>query len=107
MNAEILKSDALKLKILLVKYEKIDIEAKNLKICLDEIIANAILKKIHRPLEIKEMPSNYFFNEGDLRKYPDLEEAYSKFFIGVTGGISPEIANILDEIRKKMFPYKR
>lgn len=47
------------------------------------------------------MPGAYFFNEGQLRQYPDLESAYADFKIEVTGGETPALRMFREEEERK------
>ena len=98
MNLKKLKETALALQKTLEKYEKIDSDAKKLSESLNPIIDSAIHEKILSPIERREIPGSYFFNEKNLQQYKDLSRAYAHFSIEATGGESPA----LFELKKRM-----
>lgn len=67
-----------------------------------DIIMLALAERITQPIDLPDIPGGYFFNEGNLRKYPDLERAYSKFAVEASGGIPSELQKILDEASKNI-----
>ena len=66
-----------------------DAEARNLLGALSNLIKLAREGSITVPLELEAVPGAYYFTEGGLRRYRDVEEAYAAFKIEVTGGESP------------------
>lgn len=101
MNKTLLKQKAEALEAILLKYASSDEEAKKVLNGVRPLLQRAKEKTIDSPLEIREVPGGYFFDEGSLRKYRDLEHAYSEFCIEITGG-APSALMKFSERRKKM-----
>lgn len=98
MDIKKLKNFASKLETVLNQYSASDREVKLLSESLKDHIDMGKQGKITAPLEYQSVPGSYFFNEGNLRKYADLEEAYAEFRIEITGGETKEVRNLLDAI---------
>lgn len=97
-----LKRKAGQLKNLLSQYAINDAEANSLLVGLLPFINDALAEKIDDPLQWTDMPGAYLFNEGQLRRYSDLESAYADFKIEITGGESPVLREMREaENRKK------
>ena len=86
MNKESLKKDAIKLEQLLSKYSAAEPEASALYNALLDILDSAKNMKIDKPMEWRDIPGSRFFDEGNLRKYPDLEKSFADLRIEITGG---------------------
>ncbi len=82
MNKNKIKSLAGNLEDILRECAINDEEAKNLLSSLDSLLEYAKLELINKPVE--HVPGRYWFNEGALWKYEDLESAYAKFCISIT-----------------------
>jgi len=78
-----LKQDSIKLNEMLSKYSKIEPIAEECLRQLEPIFKEILKGKPIKPY--KKIPCGYHFHEGDLRKYSDLEEAYSKFAFRAEG----------------------
>ncbi|WP_448102745.1 hypothetical protein [Luteibacter jiangsuensis] len=86
MNKELLKQKAEALKELLQKYSVVNPEAGSVLISLQGLLTKAMNHEISAPIEWVSIPGAYQFNEGSLRQYKDLENAFAEFRIEVTGG---------------------
>lgn len=64
------------------QYSATDLEVKKLLESLADLIEKAKDGLITKPVD--HVPGEYWFQERELSKYPDLESAYSKFKIAVT-----------------------
>jgi hypothetical protein len=95
MDAVKVKASAEKLAALLLRYSATDEEAKKLQGALAKLLSDAAGGLVVSPLDWRDIPGAYHFNEGGLRKYPDLETAYAELRIELTGGESP----VLRELR--------
>jgi len=82
MDKNKIKKLASNLNYMLTKYSKDDIEVAQLLKSLEELLAQAELGMINLPIE--KIPGRYWFNEGSLSKYADLESSYAKFRIAIT-----------------------
>ncbi|MEA1675226.1 hypothetical protein [Nitrospirillum sp. BR 11163] len=89
MNQALIQQYAVSLEDLLRRYASADAEAARLLSALAPYLDDAKAGRILTPLE--HIPGDYYFDEGTLRKYRDLEHAYSKFQIEVTGGEPPAL----------------
>lgn len=98
MDIAKVRESADQLASLLMHYSAIDEEAKQLKFALTELLEGVQSGRTVGPLDWREIPGDYYFNEGGLRKYRDLETAYADFKIELTGGESP----VLRELRLRM-----
>lgn len=100
MNQLALTKSSATLARLLAKYAVTDIEAENLKSALSDTISSALSGKIDDPLEWNDIPGGYYFTEGNLSQYADLESAYAEFKIEITGGESPILRKLRLEENK-------
>lgn len=102
MNIAELKKSAEALKQVLAKYAPLDPEAKYLQDSLSSVIDEVLADKITAPIAWASVPGGYYFNEGSLRKYDDLETAFAEFKIELSGGESPVLRQLrLDMENKK------
>lgn len=97
MDQELLTKSAEKLDQLLLRYSQVDIEAKEMLRELSQLIHDARFGKIAGPLDWRTIPGSYYFTEGHLRKYNDLEAAYAEFKIEISGGESPVLRKLRQE----------
>lgn len=85
MDLEKIKKSACHLEVLLNKCASNDRDAASLLRVLNPLINQAKLGSISEPLEWRDIPGAYFFMEGNLIKYRDLEDAFADFRIEITG----------------------
>jgi hypothetical protein len=98
MNQVNIALSAKKLHLLLEKYTPVEPEAALLGSALSTLIEAALAGGVSAPLEWKVVPGDFFFSEGNLGKYRDLESAYAAFKIELTGGPSP----VLLQLKRQM-----
>lgn len=91
-----LKQLAISLEQAAVKYADQDIEAKNLLDSLQDIIDRAKNGNVISTEE--KVPGFYWFSEGGLSKYKDLEAAYSRFSIFIAAGSSENYERMLKAV---------
>ena len=91
----LLSSFAEQLEILLLQYGMADPEVSKLHSSLLVLIGQARTCVIAEPIEWRDIPGVYYFSEGGLGKYGDVETAYAKFKIQISGGESPALRNLL------------
>jgi hypothetical protein len=91
MNTAKINATAQLLKEILTKHSQTDSDAKDLLEALTPLIDAAANGDINSPMDRSSIPGSYFFNERNLRSYPDLEIAYVDFKIELTGGPSPAL----------------
>ncbi len=94
MNKESLKKIALELEQLLGHYSIIEPEASALYKALRDILEGAKSMEINQPMEWRDIPGSRFFDEGTLRKYPDLEKSFADFRIKITGEEPPALRRL-------------
>jgi hypothetical protein len=94
MNIELLKESTEVLEQILLKYSTTDKEAAALLFSLDKLLNDVKQEKVTTPLEWRDIPGTYFFTEGGLRQYSDLEKSFSEFKIQITGGESSVLRNL-------------
>lgn len=86
-----LKKTALSLEHQLNVNSKIDPEAIALYVDLKPLLDKAKAGSISELIEVGAIPGRYRFAERNLQQYGDLEEAYAKFSIEITGGETPAL----------------
>jgi hypothetical protein len=64
---------------------------------LTDLLNQAKGEKILKPLTWQEVPGEWYFSEGNLANFPELESAYSKFKIELTGGETPILKALREE----------
>ena len=94
MNQELLYQSAANLKQLLLYYAQQNEDARELFKVLFVYIQQALDGKILEPVPWPEIPGGRMFEEGPLRDLPDLEAAYWRFKIEITGGESEELREL-------------
>ena len=82
MDKEKIKRLAVELEDIANKYSSTDPDVKKLSHSLGSLIDKAKAGLITDAVD--HVPGEYWFQEGDLAKYPDLEAAYSKFKLAIT-----------------------
>lgn len=88
MDQVMLRESAEYLEEVISKYAS-DAKVGCLHKALSTLIADARAGTIVFPLQWNDIPGTYAFIEGGLQQYRDLETAYAKFKIEITGGESP------------------
>ncbi|WP_036186415.1 hypothetical protein [Marinimicrobium agarilyticum] len=56
--------------------------------------------ELDAPMAKSKVPGAHLFNDGELRPYPDLERAYARFRMQLSGGLSKKQEKVLEEIRR-------
>lgn len=101
MNQSKIREAAENLDGLLQKYERIDQEVRALRGAVSALISDALLGNVTRQLNVNSIPGSFFFNEGHLRKYSDIEEAFVKFKIELTGGKNSVISRLAQQMEAR------
>jgi len=99
MNIFKIKELAIRLEQELIAHSKIDPESIGLHSDLKPLLEAAKAEKILAPLETRDVPGRYRFTERNLQQYEELEDAFAKFAIEVTGGEPPAL-KLFRESRK-------
>lgn len=72
-----------------------------IRVSLQCLIGKVIRMEIDSPVDENTIPGAYQFNEGVMRDFPELEEAYVEFRIQASGGLSEKQKALLDNMRKR------
>ncbi|MEA1649432.1 hypothetical protein UAJ10_10420 [Nitrospirillum sp. BR 11164] len=99
MDQEHLKQSALILEEVSRRYAAIDPEAKKFASAIEAVIDDAKAGRIQEPTDGHPGLHRAYFFEGMLQQYRDLESAFARFEIEVTGGETPAVKAALDAIR--------
>lgn len=92
MDIKKLQAECRVLKDLLNKYRRALPEVSKCIDLLEPIFKEILSGNIKR--QYKRIPCGYYFHEGELRNYPELEEAYSKFAFTAEGGDDNDLNEI-------------
>jgi hypothetical protein len=65
---------------------------------LKAVLSDARIGRISAPIAWQDVPGDLAFADGGLRRYRDLESAYSKFKIEITGGETPALRALRDSM---------
>lgn len=101
MNKAELRRAAVSLEKELDKELSLPSDLKHLRKSLKAVIGKSVRMEINSPVEESSIPGAYQFNEGVMREFPDLEEAYIEFRIQLSGGVSSTMQSILDSMEGK------
>jgi len=82
MNTQKIKKLAINFEKIAQDYARTDSEAMNLLNSLQDLINKAKAENVLEPEA--HVPGNYWFTEGNLAQYTELETAYSKFSLALT-----------------------
>lgn len=98
MDQQRLQTLAAELEQLLARLAPADGEVADLRSALGSLLALAGSGALSVPLPWGEIPGGRYFNEGSLRRYPELEQAFARFRIEATGGESPALRKLRGEM---------
>jgi hypothetical protein len=98
MDQAILRQRADELETILKKYAAADSDVVPLYSALKDLLDRARSGLFFKPIEWGELPGRAYFSEGSLRKYRDLESAYSEFAVEATGGETPTLRALRQQI---------
>lgn len=79
-----------RLESILIRYSRLDSKVRKLHDSLKDLISAVQDQTITLPVGFDSVPGAYWFQEEDLRKYRDLEDAYYKFKLAITNS-QPEL----------------
>lgn len=100
MNLKDVESSAIELEKKLKIYSQQDHEAAELQADLQPLLNLIKSGRFNTPIQWGQIPGRYRLSEKGLQRYNDLEEAFARFSIEVTGGESPAL-KLFREDRKK------
>ncbi|MGK5029954.1 hypothetical protein [Janthinobacterium sp. MDT1-19] len=97
MDQQRLQALATELEQLLARLTPADGEVADLRSALAPLLAQVAAGAVSAPLAWGEIPGARYFNEGGLRRYPELEQTFARFRIEATGGESPALRKLRGE----------
>lgn len=100
IDLEALRKDARRLWDLLERYSPLE---KDAGLCLSElkpILTEVMNANVTTPY--KRIPCGWYFVEGSLRKFSDLEEAYAAFAFRAEGHDADAVKALIDEIDNRI-----
>ncbi|OEZ86467.1 hypothetical protein JAB6_16260 [Janthinobacterium sp. HH104] len=97
MDQSRLQACTTELEQLLARLAGADTEVADLRSALEPLLALAGNGGLSAPLPWGDIPGGRYFNEGSLRCYPELEQAFARFRIEATGGDSPALRKLRGE----------
>ncbi|MBW3507734.1 MULTISPECIES: hypothetical protein [Janthinobacterium] len=97
MDQQSLQARAAELEQVLGRLAGADTEVADLRSALEPLLALAGSGALTAPLAWGDIPGGRYFNEGSLRRYPELEQAFARFRIEATGGDSPALRKLRGE----------
>lgn len=98
MNIEKLKEKALKLRAAIDALKAQDPAAAKLAVELEPLLVLAETGQIRTPMEWRDIPGRYLFTEEGLQQYAALEHAFAEFKIELTGGESPTLRRLKEQM---------
>ena len=98
MDQQRLQALAAELEQLLARLAPADAEVDDLRGALEPLLALAGSGALSAPLAWGDIPGGRYFNEGSLRRYPELEQVFARFRIEATGGESPALRKLRGEL---------
>ena len=101
MNIEKLKEKALKLRAAIDALKAQDPAAAKLAVELEPLLVLAETGQIRTPMEWRDIPGRYLFTEEGLQQYAALEQAFAEFKIELTGGESPTLRRLKEQMGEK------
>lgn len=101
MDILALKKSAAELRKNLEIYKKKEPAALALYNNLESLISAAERGEITAPVEPRDVPGSKIMDESNLRKYQDLSEAYSIFYIELIGVRSSESYKLMEKLIKE------
>jgi hypothetical protein len=102
MDILALKKSAIELRKNLEIYKKKEPAAVALYNNLEHLISAAERGEITNPVEPRDVPGSKIMDESSLRKYQDLSEAYSIFYIELIGVRGSESYKMIEDMIKEV-----
>lgn len=99
MNIPRLKELAIALEYQLSAHSTIDAEAAALHADLKPLLIQAKAGTLTTPIEVRDVPGRYRFTERNLQQYRDLENAFADFSIEATGGETPALKWLQEQMK--------
>ncbi|MNM37015.1 hypothetical protein D3C81_477370 [compost metagenome] len=98
MDQQRLQACAAELQQVLARLAPADMEVADLRSALEPLLALAGSGALSAPLPWGDIPGGRYFTEGGLRRYAELEQAFARFRIELTGGGSPALRKLRGDV---------
>ncbi|MCK8656530.1 hypothetical protein [Pseudomonas umsongensis] len=104
MDILALKQTAIELRKQLELYKEKEPAALALYGQMEHLISAAERGEINAQVEARDIPGHRIMDESNLRKYRELSDAYSNFYVELIEGRGSDTLKMIEEIMKKVRP---
>ncbi|MBV7572743.1 hypothetical protein KW846_08585 [Pseudomonas sp. PDM32] len=104
MDILALKQAAIELRKQLELYKEQESAALALYEQMEYLISAAERGEINTQVEARDIPGHRIMDESNLRKYRELSDAYSNFYVELIEGRGSDTLKMIEEIMKKARP---
>ncbi|CAI8705709.1 hypothetical protein [Pseudomonas serbica] len=104
MDILALKQTAIELRKQLELYKEKEPAALALYGQMEHLIYAAERGEINTQVEARDIPGHRIMDESNLRKYRELSDAYSNFYVELIEGRGSDTLKMIEEIMKKVRP---
>ncbi|EJM95705.1 hypothetical protein PMI34_00815 [Pseudomonas sp. GM74] len=104
MDILALKQAAIELRKQLELYKEQESAALALYEQMEYLISAAERGEINTQVEARDIPGHRIMDESNLRKYRELSDAYSNFYVELIEGRGSDTLKMIEEIMKKSRP---
>ncbi|WP_077049381.1 hypothetical protein [Pseudomonas sp. KK4] len=104
MDILALKQTAIELRKQLELYKEKEPAALTLYEQMEYLIAATERGEINTQVEARDIPGHRIMDESNLRKYRELSDAYSNFYVELIDGRGSDTLKMIEEIMKKVRP---
>lgn len=104
MDMLALKQTAMELRKQLDSYKEKEPAALTLYEQMQYLISAAERGEINTQVEARDIPGHRIMDESNLRKYRELSDAYSNFYVELIDGRGSDTLKMIEEIMKKVRP---
>jgi hypothetical protein len=102
MDILALKQTAIELRKQLELYKEKEPAALTLYEQMEYLISAAERGEIKTQVEARDIPGHRIMDESNLRKYRELSDAYSNFYVELIEGRGSDTLKMIEEIMKKV-----
>jgi hypothetical protein len=102
MDILALKQTAIELRKQLELYKEKEPAALTLYEQMEYLISAAERGEINTQVEARDIPGHRIMDESNLRKYRELSDAYSNFYVELIEGRGSDTLKMIEEIMKKV-----
>ncbi|MGF6110200.1 hypothetical protein [Pseudomonas frederiksbergensis] len=104
MDMLALKQTAMELRKQLDSYKEKEPAALTLYEQMQYLISAAERGEINTQVEARDIPGHRIMDESNLRKYRELSDAYSNFYVELIDGRGSDTLKMIEKIMKKVRP---